>query len=120
MFIRRHIDIPTESRCCKGHTLDDHLMREAFLSLTSYKVENRPISRQNLMNMLQTYRARVNSKKHLDFNDYLYMTDADYTKLTGFTRAQHTQILSCIPSTALKNSVARSALSMLKKSRWLY
>jgi hypothetical protein len=41
------------------------------------------------------------------------MTDADYTKLTGFTRAQHTRILSYIPSTALKNSVTRSARSAL-------
>jgi hypothetical protein len=36
------------------------------------------------------------------------MTDADYTKLTGFTRAQHTRILSYVPSTALKNSANRS------------
>ena len=41
------------------------------------------------------------------------MTDADYTKLTGFTRDQHTRILSFIPSTALKNSVTRSARSAL-------
>ncbi len=115
MFIQRHIDMPAESRCWNGH-----LTWEAFLSLTPYKVENRPISRQNLMNMLKTYRARVNSKKHLDFDDHLCMTDADYTKLTDFTRAQHTQILSYIPSTALKNSVTRSALSMLIKSRWFY
>jgi hypothetical protein len=113
MFIRRHIDIPPESRCCKGHTVDDHLTREAFSSLRPYKVENRLFSRQNLMSILQSYRERVNSKKHLDFNDYLCMTDADYTKLTGFTRAQHTRILSYIPSTALKNSITRSARSAL-------
>ncbi len=28
MFIRRHIDIPAESRCCKGYTVDDHLTRD--------------------------------------------------------------------------------------------
>jgi hypothetical protein len=65
------------------------------------------------MNILQSYRGRVTSKKHLDFDDYLRMTDADYTLLTGFTRAQHTRILSYIPPTALKNSVTRSARSAL-------
>ena len=40
-------------------------------------------------------------------------TDADYVKLTGFTRAQHTKILSHIPATALQNSATRSARSAL-------
>ena len=116
LLIRRHIDIPAGSRYCRRHTVDDHLLREAFLSLPPYKLENRPVFRQNLMNMLQSYRERVNSKKYLDFDDYLCMADADYTKFTGFTRAQRTRILSYIPPTALKNTVmklARSALPYL-------
>ena len=30
LFIRRHMDIPARSRCCKSHTVNDHLSREAF------------------------------------------------------------------------------------------
>ncbi len=44
MFIRRHIDITRESRCCQDHTADDHLKREAFWSLTPYRIENRLFS----------------------------------------------------------------------------
>ena len=65
------------------------------------------------MNMHHSNRERVNSKKYLDFDDYLCMTDADYTKFTGFTLTQHTRILSYIPPTALKNTVMRSARSAL-------
>ena len=111
LFIRRHIDIPAGFRCFKGHTVDDHLSREAFLPLQPYKLENRSVSRQNLMKMLQSYRERVNSKRYLDFDDYLCMTDVDYTKFTGLTRAHHTRLLSYIPSTTLKNTVMRSAQS---------
>lgn len=113
MFIRRHIDIPAGSRCCEIHTVDKRLLREAFVSLVPHKVEDRFFSQQNLINMLQSYRARINSNKHLDFDDPLRMTDSDYTKLTGFTRVQHTYILSYIPPTALKNSTTRSARSAL-------
>lgn len=113
MFIRRHIDIPAGSRCCEIHTVDKRLLREAFFSLVSHKVGDRFFSQQNLINMLQSYRARINSNKHLDFDDPLRMTDSDYTKLTGFTHAQHTYILSYIPPTALKNSATRSARSGL-------
>jgi hypothetical protein len=113
MFMRRHIEIPVRSQCCDAHIKDGHLSREAFLSLTPYKVENRLVSREKLMNILQSYRQRIISKKYLDFDDHLGMTDADYTKLTGFTRDQHTRILSFIPSTALRNSATRSVRSAL-------
>ncbi|CAF4519829.1 unnamed protein product [Rotaria sp. Silwood2] len=104
LFIRRHIEIPSGSRCCKKHTVDKRLLPEAFLSLVPHKVEYRLFSPQRLINVLQTYRSRLNYKKHLDFDECMSLTDADYVKLTGFSRAQHTQILSHIPSGAMKNS----------------
>ena len=113
MFIRRHIDIPAGSRCCGSHTIDKRLSREAFLSLMPYKVQNRSFSSEDLVNMIQSYRKRINSNKHIDFDDCLSLTDDDYMKLTGFSRAQHNHILSFIPSTALKSSVTRSPRSAL-------
>ena len=113
IFIRRQIEIPVGSRCCKIHTVDKHLSAEAFLSVVPYKVEDRLFYRKSLTNLLQSYRLRVNSNKHLDFDEPLSLTDGDYVKLTGFTRNQHTQILSHIPSTALKNSTTRTARSAL-------
>lgn len=113
MFIRRHIDIPAGSRCCESHTVDKRLLHEAFLSLMPHQVQHRPFSRENIVTMLQLYKTRLSSNKHLDFDDCLSLTDADYMKLTGFTRAQHNHILSYIPATALKNSVTRSARSAL-------
>ncbi|CAF4738959.1 unnamed protein product [Rotaria socialis] len=41
------------------------------------------------------------------------LADADYIKLTGFTRAQHAHILSHISTTSLRNSATRSARSAL-------
>ena len=41
------------------------------------------------------------------------LTDTDCVKLTGFTRTQHTQILSHIPPGAVKNSITRSVRSAL-------
>lgn len=109
MLLRRHIHIIPESRCCEEHKTDDHLKHEAFCSITLYKIENRLFSRDNILKIFQSYREKINSTKHLDFDDYLNMTDAGYKNLTGFTRAQHSQILSYLPSTALKNSAKRSA-----------
>jgi hypothetical protein len=113
MFLRRHIDIPTGSRCCASHMIDNRLSYEAFSYLMPYKVENRVFSLKDLMGILESYRAKVNSRKHLDFNDYLSIPDSDYRILTGFTRAEHSRILSYIPPNALKNSMGRSARSAL-------
>ena len=113
MFLRRHIDIPTGSRCCEGHTVDKRLSHEAFLSLMPYEVRNRSFSQANIVAMLELYRTRLNSNKHLDFDNCLSLIDADYVKLTGFTHAQHSHILSYIPATSLRNSVTRSARSAL-------
>ena len=41
IFIRRQIEIPVGSRCCKIHTVDKHLSPEAFLSVVPHKVEDR-------------------------------------------------------------------------------
>ena len=113
MLIRRHIDIPTGSRCCAAHTVNKRLSREAFLSLMPHQVQNRPFSKEGVVTILQSYKTRLNNNKHLDFDDCLCLTDADYIKLTGFTRAQHNHVLSYILATALKNSVTRSLGSAL-------
>lgn len=63
--------------------------------------------------MLQSYRTRINSNKHLDFDDCFSLDDDDYVKLTGLGRAQHNHILSFIPSAALENSISRSYRSAL-------
>ncbi|CAF3348941.1 unnamed protein product [Rotaria socialis] len=113
LFIRRHIEIPAGSRCCKLHPVDKRLIPEAFQSLVPHKVQYRLFSRQTLINLLKSYRTRLNSNKHLDFDECKCLTDTDYIKLTGFTRAQHALILSHIPPTSLKNSATRSARSAL-------
>ena len=95
------------------HSIHRHLLPEAFLSIVSDKLENRLFSRRKLINLLQSYRTRLNSNTHVNFDDCMCFTDADYVKLTGFIRAQHTKILSHIPATALKNSATRSARSAL-------
>ena len=108
MFIRRHIEIPSESRGCKRHTIDKSLSPQAFLSLVPDKVAYRLFSSQNLINLLQSYHRRLIVKKHLDFDQCMSLTDVDCVKLIGFTRTQHTQILSYILSTT------RSAQSSLE------
>ncbi|CAF4512848.1 unnamed protein product [Rotaria socialis] len=113
LFIRRHIEMPAGSRCCKLHTVDKRLIPEAFQSLAPHKVQYRLFSRQALINLLKSYRTRLNNNKHLDFDECMCLTDADYIKLTGFTRAQHAHTLSHIPPTSLKNSATRSARSAL-------
>ena len=113
MFIRRHIEIPSGSRCCEVHTVNKHLLPEAFLSLIPHKMEYRLFSAQRLINVLQLYRTRLNCRKHLDFDGCMSLTDAYYVKLTGFTRAQHAQILSYIPSSAMKNPMTRLVRSAL-------
>ncbi|CAF3462720.1 unnamed protein product [Rotaria socialis] len=107
LFIRRHIEIPAGSRGCKLHTADKRLIPEAFQSLVPHKVQYRLFSRQTLINLLKSYRTRLNSNKHLDFDECMCLTNVDYIKLTGFTRAQHAHILSHIPPTSLKNSAAK-------------
>ena len=87
MFIRRHIEIPAGSRCCKKHTIHERLLPEAFLSIVSHKLENRLFSGQKLINLLQSYRTPLNNNKHFNFDDCTRFTDADYVKLIGFTRA---------------------------------
>ena len=113
MFLRRHIDIPKGSRCCASHMIDNRLSCEEFSSVQPYKVQSRPFCVKDLMSILDSYRAKVNSRKHLDFDDYLSIPDASYKLLTGFTRAEHRRILSHIPPSALKNSLTRSARSAL-------
>ena len=113
MFIRRHIEISSGFRCCEAHTVNKHLLPEAFLSLMPHKMEYRLFSAQRLINVLQLYRTRLNCRKHLDFDGCMSLTDTDYVKLTGYTRAQHAQILSYIPSGAMKNSTTRSVRSAL-------
>ena len=93
--------------------IDNRLSSEAFSSLLPYKVEDRLFSQKDLMNILESYRAKVTSKKHLDFDDCVSIPDSDYKILTGFTRAEHSHILSHIPPSALKNSLTRSARSAL-------
>ncbi|CAF3434108.1 unnamed protein product [Rotaria socialis] len=89
LFIRRHIEIPAGSRCCTLHTVGKRLIPEAFQSLVPRKAQYRRFSPQTLINLLKSYRTRLNSNKHLDFDECMCLTDADYIKLTGFTRAQH-------------------------------
>ncbi|CAF4618720.1 unnamed protein product, partial [Rotaria magnacalcarata] len=105
--------IPAGSRCCTLHTVGKRLIPEAFQSLVPHKAQYRRFSPQTLINLLKSYRTRLNSNKHLDFDECMCLTDADYIKLTGFTRAQHAHILSHIPPTSLKNSATRSARSAL-------
>ncbi|CAF3365146.1 unnamed protein product [Rotaria socialis] len=113
LFIRRHIEIPAGSRCCTLHTVGKRLIPEAFQSLVPRKAQYRRFSPQTLINLLKSYRTRLNSNKHLTFDECMCLTDADYIKLTGFIRAQHAHILSHIPTTSLRNSATRSALSAL-------
>ena len=113
MFLRRHINIPIGSRCCASHMIANQLSSEAFSSLLPYKVEDRVSLRKDLMNILESYRSKVTSKKHLDFDDCLSIPDSDYKILAGFTRAEHSHILSRIPESSLKNSLTRSARSAL-------
>lgn len=77
MFIRRHIDIPIDSRCCAYHMVDNRLTHEAFYSLAPYKKATRVISRENLQAILNSYRDKGNSKKHLDFDDHLCLSDLE-------------------------------------------
>ena len=48
MFIRRHIEIPSGSRRREAHTVNKHLLPEAFLSLVPHKMECRRFSAQHL------------------------------------------------------------------------
>ena len=113
MFFRRNIEIPSGSRCYNKHTIDKRLLPDVFLSMVPHRLDYRLLSPQHISNIIESYRTRINSKKHLDFGQYTSLTDANYDKLTGFTRAQHNQILSHIPSAVLKNSATRSARSAL-------
>ena len=113
MFLRRHVEIPSGSRCCEVHTINNRLLPEAFLSLVPHRMEYRFVSSQSLINVLQLYRTRLNCRKHLDFDECMPLTETDYVKLTGFTRAQHAQILSHIPSGAMRSSATRSVQSAL-------
>lgn len=113
MFIRRHIEIPPGSRCCTKHTIDKRLLPDVFLSLVPYRLDYRLFSPQHILNLLETYRARVNSKYYINFDEGTSLTNIDYIQLTGFTRTQHNQILSHIPAGALKNSTTRSVRSAL-------
>jgi hypothetical protein len=71
MFLPRHIDTPIGSRCCVGHTIDNRLSSEAFSSVQPYKVQSRPFCLKALMSILDSYCAKVMSRKHIDFDDYL-------------------------------------------------
>jgi hypothetical protein len=108
MFLRRHIIIPTGSRCCESHLVNGHLMPSVFLTIQPYMLENRPFSSEQLLAIFQSYRAKISINKHLDFDGGAWMTDADYVNMTGFTYAQHSHILSFIPAVALKNTSTRS------------
>ena len=113
MFFRRNIEIPSGFRCCNKHTVDKRLLPDVFLSMIPHRLDYRLFSPQRISNIIESYRTRINGKKHLDFDEYTSLTDVDYVKLTGFTPAQHNQILSHIPSAVLKNSPKRSARSAL-------
>ncbi|CAF4941970.1 unnamed protein product [Rotaria sp. Silwood1] len=108
MFVKRNIVIPKGSRCCKMHTVNGFLSHEAFSAITAYKVREEPFDFNHNMDTMQKLRTMVNSKKHINFDDGFSLSDLDYKNLTEFTRAQHDQILSYIPSSALKNSANRS------------
>ena len=78
-----------------------------------HQVQNRPFSKENIVTILQSYKIRLNSNKHLDFDDCPCLADDDYIKLTRFACTQHIHVLSYVPATALKNSVTRSTRSAL-------
>jgi hypothetical protein len=113
MFLQRHIDIPTGSRCCESHTFDKRLTYEAFMSLEPQKVQSRSFSSNDVQETFRSYKARLHINNYLDFDNCLSLSDADYVKLTGFTRAQHHEIMSYLPAITLKNSTTRSAQSAL-------
>ena len=96
MFMRRSIDITLGSRYCTHHVIDGRLSQEAFYNLTPYKIASRLVSQQNLHHILQMYRKKFSSRKHIDFDDCFSLSDAEYKILTGFNRSQHDQILSYI------------------------
>ncbi|CAF4172209.1 unnamed protein product [Rotaria sp. Silwood2] len=116
ILIRRNVDIPKGSRCCKDHTSNGYLSREAFFKLTAYKINYRIFDSNYIIDTMEKLRTMVHYQKHIDFDDPSSLSDADYKILTGFTRKQHNRVLECIPSTALKNSVnlsPRCALACL-------
>ena len=47
MFVRRHIEIASGSRCCEVHTVNKRLLPEVFLSLVPYRMEYRLFSSQH-------------------------------------------------------------------------
>ena len=71
MFIRRHVDIAAESRYYENHTADKRLSRKAFLPLIVCNVQNRSFSSEDVANMVESYRTRINSNEHIDFDDRL-------------------------------------------------
>ncbi|CAF1314932.1 unnamed protein product [Rotaria magnacalcarata] len=106
--IRRNIFIPKGSRCCKIHTSMGYLLLEDFFKLTAYKDDYRIFNLNYIVNTMQKLRKMVNSKKNVDFDDPLSLSDIEYKNLTGFTRTQHDHVLSYIPASALKTSINRS------------
>ncbi|CAF3865441.1 unnamed protein product, partial [Rotaria sp. Silwood1] len=108
ILIRRNIYIPKGSRCCKDHTSNGYLSREAFFKLAAYKINYRIFDSNYIIDTMKKLRTMVNCQKRIDFDDPSSLSDADNKILTGFTQPQHNRVLECIPSTALKNSVNRS------------
>jgi len=108
IFFRRNIVIPQGSRCCKSHTVNDYLSREALYSLNPYKFDYQVFHSSEIIDIMKKCRTLINSTKHINFDDGFSLSDMDYKNLTGFTRAQHHHILTYIPPSALKNSINRS------------
>ena len=70
MFFRRNIEIPSGSRCCNKHTINKCLLTDVFLSMVPQRFDYRIFSPQRILNVFESYRARLNGKKHLDFDEY--------------------------------------------------
>ena len=108
ILIRRNIDIPKGSRCCKDHTSKGYLLHDGFFKLPAYKNEYKIFDSSCIINTMQELRTVINSYKHIDFDDAVSLSDNDYKNLMGFTRAQYDRILTYIPTTSLRNSINRS------------
>ena len=81
ILIRRNIDIPKGSRCCKDHTSKGCLLHDEFFKLTAYKNEYKIFDGNCIINTMEELRTVIKSNKHIDFDDAVSLSDNDYKNL---------------------------------------
>jgi hypothetical protein len=118
VFIEKEIFMPTGSRCCPRHIFNGELNSEALDQLRqTYHFSN--VNRTTVVGVLKQTRdvAIQHMYTRLNFDDQNAFNSEDYYNLTGLTKEQFDELMTCMSYTdsmrASKTRTTRTCIALL-------